>query len=316
MKTKKLIYLALFLLLTTSCSSTNAFKRSNSYTPKSHQKVIKQIQKLFYNFHGKAGLYVHNLATGETFAINADSLYPTASMIKVPIMVTLFNEMNEGKYTYNQQFVYDGKHDYPYDKDIINSEKIGTKVPLSQLIMLMISMSNNSAALWCQSIAGGGLAINHWLSTHGYKVLRMNSRTPGREQAYKKYGWGVTSPRELAELVTQIFKGKVVSKAASEEMYRTMSRSFWDGEAMSQIPYWVNVASKQGAVDQARSEVDFVNAPHGNYIFCIATKDQQDTSWTYNNAGYVLIRNVSKVLWQHFEPQSKYKFNPGRKKYW
>ena len=130
-----------------------------------------------------------------------------------------------------------------------------------------------------------------------------NARTPGREADYDRWGWGQTTPREMARLVTLIRERKVVSPAASEEMYRTMTRSFWTGEALSQLPPTVQAASKQGAVDKSRSEVVLVNAPSGDYVFCLITRNQQDESWHPDNEGYVLLRRVSALLWRHFEPR-------------
>ena len=130
----------------------------------------------------------------------------------------------------------------------------------------------------------------------------MNARTAGREAGYDRWGWGQTTPREMARLVTLIRQGQVVSPAASEEMYRTMTRSFWTGEALSQLPPTVQAASKQGAVDQSRSEVVLVNAPSGDYVFCVITKNQEDQSGRPENEGYVLLRRVSAALWKYFEP--------------
>ena len=87
-------------------------------------------------------------------------------------------------------------------------------------------------------------------------------------------------------------------------MYRILTRNYWNDVALSQIPPYVQAASKNGAVDAARSEVVLVNAPHGDYVFCVTTKNQADTSWTPGNEGWTLIRNVSRVLWQHFEPDA------------
>ena len=134
-------------------------------------------------------------------------------------------------------------------------------------------------------------------------VTRVNARTPGRESDYETWGWGQTTSREMARLVTLIRQGKVVSPAASEEMYRTLTRSFWTGEALSQLPPTVQAASKQGAVDQSRSEVVLVNAPSGDYVFCVITKNQQDESMKPENEGYVLLRRVSALLWRRFEPR-------------
>ena len=106
----------------------------------------------------------------------------------------------------------------------------------------------------------------------------------------------------MASLILKIRQEKAVSEPASERMYRNLIRIYWDGEALSQIPPYIQVASKQGAIDESRSEVVLVNAPHGDYVFCIITKNQQDTSWESNNEGFALIRKLSALLWNYFEP--------------
>jgi len=106
-----------------------------------------------------------------------------------------------------------------------------------------------------------------------------------------------------------------VSPAASERIYRNLIRIYYDEVALSEIPPYVQNASKSGAVDESRSEVVLVNAPHGDYVFCIATKNQQDTSWETNNEGWVLIRKLSKLLWNYYEPDSKWRPAPGMEKF-
>ena len=150
-------------------------------------------------------------------------------------------------------------------------------------------------------LAGGGPAINKWLEENGYKDTRVNSRTPGREANRSKFGWGQTTPKEMAELLVKIREGKVISPRASERIYRNLIRIYWDSQALSQIPPFVQVASKSGAVDQSRSEVVLVNAPHGDYVFCVITKNQKDESWNSTNEGFTIVRKVSEILWNYFE---------------
>ena len=229
-------------------------------------------------FQGDVGIYVHHLKSGRSAAIRADELFPTASMIKVPILVTLFDRIQRGELPFDTTLVYTDSLLYPGD-DILGSFKDSSKVALSRVIMLMITTSDNTAALWNQSLAGGGVAINGWLAGHGFDSTRVNSRTPGREANREAYGWGQTTPREMARLLTMIRSEQAVSPAASQEMYRDLTRIYWNGEALSQIPPWVQAASKQGAVDASRSEVVLVNAPSGDYVFCVITKNQQDQGW-------------------------------------
>jgi len=117
------------------------------------------------------------------------------------------------------------------------------------------------------------------------------------------------------KLLVMIREGKAVSPAASEEMYRVLTRIYWNDTALSQIPPFVQAASKQGAVDESRSEVVLVNAPHGDYVFCVIIKNQKDTGWKFENEGYEFIRAVSHMLWAYFEPDYGWQPADGYRKY-
>lgn len=271
--------------------------------------LTMKIQNLIKDFKGEVGIYVHHLKTGKIVDIYADSLFPTASMIKVPIMVAIMDKVEKGELNYDSLLVYRDSLAYPGD-DIVASLKDSATIRLSEVQMLSMTMSDNTGSLWLQYLAGTGTRINEIMDSLGFQNTRMNSRTPGREAIWKIYGWGVTTPREMAELVDSIYQGRVISPWASERMFRNMSRSYWDGEALSEIPPYIHAASKQGAVDESRSEVVLVNAPSGPYVFCVITKNQQDTTWGNDNEGYVLLRNISKMLWNYFEPEDTWKSYP------
>ena len=277
------------------------------------KKLTKKLQELVKGFNGEAGIFVKNLKTGKTASFNADTIFPTASMVKVPIMVGVFNEIEKGNLKYNQELTYRDSLLYE-GEDILGSFKDGEKIKLSKVQMLSITTSDNTASLWLQKLVGGE-NINNWLEAHGFEKTRVNSRTPGRRPDWEEYGWGQTTPREMARLAVMIREGKAVSEAASERMYRNLIRIYYDAEALSQIPPYVQAASKSGAVDQARSEVVLVNAPHGDYVFCITTKNQKDTSWNQQNEGFTLIRNLSALLWNYFEPKSQWEPAKGVEKY-
>ncbi|MBN1294152.1 MAG: serine hydrolase [Candidatus Latescibacteria bacterium] len=266
-------------------------------------ELAGKLDPLIRNFHGDVGIYARHLKSGRMFAYRADELFPTASMIKVSIMLALFDRVHRGELNYHEKLVYDGKYTYQgMNEDILSCYQIGKEIRLSKLIMLMITISDNSASIWSQALAGTGTNINRVLEENGFESLRINSRTPGREEAYEQYGWGQTSPREMSRLLIKIRNRELISPSACEEMYRVLTRIYWNGEALSQIPPYVQAASKQGALNQSRSEVVLVNAPSGDYVFCVISKNQEDTSWEDTNEGFVLLRDVSRVLWHHFEP--------------
>jgi beta-lactamase class A len=249
------------------------------------------------------GIYVRHLQSGRYAAIRADEMFPTASMIKVPIMLTLFQQMEDGRLGWLDTLTYRDSLLYAGEDDLLGKLRDSTPIPLAQVAMLMITTSDNTASLWLQKLVGTGTVINAWLAGHGFDSTRVNSRTPGREAARAMYGWGQTTPREMAELLVMIRQQRAVSPAADQEMYRMLTRIYWNGEALSRIPPWTQAASKQGEVDRSRSEVVLVNAPSGDYVFSVITKGQADTTYASSNEGFVLLRNVSALLWAAFEPK-------------
>jgi len=293
--------LTLFIIITSA-----AFSQTDA-------KLTGRLQDAVKGFNGQVGIYVHNLKTGKTAAINADTLFPTASMIKVSIQCGLMDKIEKGEMQYNQKLVYRDSLLYK-GEDILGSFKDKDTIEVSKVALLMITMSDNTASVWLQKLVGTDY-INHWLDVNGFKVMRDNSRATGREVMHEKYGWGVTTPYEMCRLFTMIRNGEAVSPAASERMYRNMGRIFWDDKALSQIPPYIHTISKQGALDESKSETVLVNAPHGDYVFSIITNHNNDQRWVEDNEADVLIRKVSALLYNYFEPKNTWKPADGIEKY-
>jgi len=287
--------LKLFIILL--FANTIAFAQTDS-------KLTKQLTELTRGFNGQVGIYVQNLKTGKTVEINADTLFPTASMIKVSILCGLMDKIQKGELNYHQKLVYRDSLSMGRG-EILGGEMDGDTIQLSKVAMLMITMSDNTASLWLQRLVTGEY-INNWLQQNGFANMRVNSRVKGREKIRSIYGWGVTTPREMCKLFTMIRNGEAVGPVASERMYRNLSHIYWDDNALSQIPPYVQAASKQGFVDESRSETVLVNAPHGDYVFSIITNHQKDQSYKHDNEGFTLIRKVSELLWHYYEPDSKW----------
>jgi beta-lactamase class A len=287
----KLLFLILTISTTVSAQTDN--------------KLTTQLQDAIKGFNGQVGIYVKNLKNGKTAAINADTLFPSASMIKVSIQCGVMDKIEKGELTYNQKLIYRDSLLYP-GEDILGSFKDKDTIELSKVAMLMITMSDNTASTWLQKIITGEY-INNWLEQNGFKVMRVNSRVKGREAIRAKYGWGVTTPYEMCRLFTMIRNSEAVSPAASERMYRNLGRIYWDNKALSQIPPYVHTVSKQGALDESKSETVLVNAPHGDYVFSIITNNNNDQRWVSDNEADILIRKVSALIWHYYEPKSDWK---------
>jgi beta-lactamase class A len=266
------------------------------------RKLENKISKLVAGFHGDVGVYVKNLQSGKSAGFDADSIFPTASMIKIPILIGITRKLEDKELFYDQTFIYKDSLLYA-GSDILGSFKQDEKIELGKLMMLMLTTSDNTASLWLQSLAGGGSRINELLDTLGFRQTKVNSRTPGRSEHQRKFGWGQTTPFEMATIMEKIYRGEVFTKQSSERMLRLLGRNYFDEHAISQIPPFIFVASKNGAVDASRSETLLVMAPHGPYVFSVITKNQADQSWNSQNEGWVLATKLSDLLWEYYEPR-------------
>ena len=282
----KKIYLLLLLI------PTSLFAQSVN------KKLQKSVEALVKNYKGDIGVYIQSLKTGKVVQINADTVFPTASIVKVPILIGIINKIQTGEVTFHQEQTYNDSMLYA-GVDILGSFKNGEKIELSKLLMLMLSMSDNTASLWLQKLAGTGTVINELMDKNGFKYTRVNSKTVGREDKRTQYGWGQTTPKEMASILEKMYRGEIINDSLSKKMIRLLGRNYWDEEALSEIPATIFVASKSGAVDASRSEILLVMAKEP-YILSVFTKNNTDTSWNYTNEAWVLIRKLSNISYSYF----------------
>lgn len=265
------------------------------------RRLEASLKEAIGDYHGQIGIYVKNLRTGKVVTINADTVFPTASIVKVPILVGVMDKIEKKELSYDSSLTYKDSLYYA-GSDILGSFKNNEKIALKKLIMLMLTTSDNTASLWLQSLAGGGTRINEIMDGLGLKETRVNSRTPGRENFRALYQWAQTTPLEMGTLFEKIYRSEVFSPAACERMLRCLGRNFWDeNEAISVIPPTIEVFSKNGCVNASRSEAMIVNAPKNPYVFCIFTKNNQDQRWLADNEAWAMARKLGKVVWEYYK---------------
>ncbi len=269
------------------------------------KKLQQQIENLVQGFNGDIGIYIHDLKHNKIVAINADTIFPTASIVKVSILMGIMEKIEKNALQYHQQLTYKDSLYYA-GEDILGSFKDGEKIELSKVMMLMLTTSDNTASLWLQALAGGGARVNEILDSIGFKATRVNSRTPGREANRNSYGWGQTTPREMETLMEKIVNKDISSVTISEKMLRLLGRQYWDEEAMSEVPPGIFIADKNGAVDDSRSEIMYVNSKKNPYILSVFTKNNKDESWNHTNEAWTLTRKLSALLWKYYNPHSNW----------
>lgn len=247
----------------------------------------------------RVGVHLRHLGTGDEVSIDADETFRAACMAKVPILVTLLQRVVDGELDWGSRFEVTADRAYGLDQ-VVDRLRIGSQIELAELVHLMVSLSDVGAGLWCQEIAGGGERVNDWLAGHGYDRTRVNSRTPGREADFARWGWGETTPREACDLLVAIRERRAVSPAADAHADRILSSTIFAQDSIAALPTDVHVITKTGWTEESSSEVLLIASPGGPFVSCVMIDDLTDADASLDSPALGLLREVVGLAWEHW----------------
>lgn len=286
-------------------------------TPAHIGSLRAELDAISGSFHGRIGYSLHHLATGDTLSRLGDEQFPTASTIKLAILVAAMEKVEKGEIRYDDARSF-AEQDRQYGTGLLHNYRAGTRVPFRDLVNLMITRSDNTAAIMLGQWIGAE-AINGWLDRHELRQTRLLVPFPysgSFEQAQaqgskewdllKVWGMGVTTPNEMRTLMTMILDGRAGTVAACEEMQRILGHQYYDDGIASQVPPWVTVASKHGSEDSTRSDVAIVHSPSGDYVLAIYTKSSNETGVKWDNEQDTAVRAISRAVWHYYHPGTKW----------
>ena len=264
------------------------------------------IRPLLAEYPGEIAVAVRHLESGVEFFERADTVQPTASLIKLAVMVTAYRQADSGQLQLNNLLELKDSDKVPGSGILTTHFSAGLKLSVRDSIRLMIRDSDNTATnLVVQQI--GLPSITDCMSGLGYPETRLNSLVyrgdtsiaPDRSQ---KFGLGSTTARETLELLDSIYRGT----AASEESCRAMLEHLQACEDRSmlarELPSGTKIAHKSGAVSASRCDAGLIYGPKGPFAICVLTTNNRDRSWEDTNAAHVVIGRIAKALFDHFNP--------------
>ena len=169
--------------------------------PLSAATLQSRVEEAVRSLHGTMGVAAKNLATGETVFVNADTPFPTASVIKVAVMVEVFHQIAEGRIRRDDTIPLDETTKVG-GSGVLQRLHGGLVLTVGDLLELMITVSDNTATNLLIALVGTGTwtsASSSYGITHT-KLLRPTFRDghpvyvfPDEE---KEFGLGVATPRE------------------------------------------------------------------------------------------------------------------------
>jgi len=266
------------VLITTffACQTTN---------PLDELKI--DIEKQIEAIEGDVAVAFLDLSNEENLIlINIDEEFHAASTMKVPVMIELYKQQNQGLINLNDSIVLinefksivDGssyKMDIGDDSDDVIYRKIGTKQTLYDLMAPMITVSSN-------------LATNVLIEIVDAKKTTQTMRDLGAEnidvlrgvEDQKAYDLGLsnsTTARDLMIIMKAVANGTAGTKADCEAMIAILKGQKWNDMIPKYLPKDVEVAHKTGSITGVHHDAAIVYPTNENaYVLVLLSKNLKD----------------------------------------
>lgn len=247
--------------------------------------------------HGVVGYSVIDLDNDVRMNRRGDETFPTASLIKLAILVTVYDLVSKGDLSlYDPLTVL--KIDQVPGSGVAQYLHNGTILTVRDAVWLMITLSDNTTTnllldriiirrVWDKMEA---LGLPH-TKVHS-KSFRRNSSVA--MDSSMKYGFGVTTPNEMAKLLELLARGKAVNPKADSEMLDIMEHNGND-MMLQRFAGGARAAHKDGETDQVRTECTLWYL-RNRIIACVLSKENKDTHWVVDNEGNVTLARIGEAI--------------------
>jgi hypothetical protein len=293
-------------------------------SPKTTPPPLEQrITKIADSFPGEMGVAVLDLSSGSEISVRGDRRFPTASLIKLAVMVEAYHQIAEGKLS-KEKSIEVAASDRVGDESVpLNMLHAGVRVTIADLLNLMIAYSDNTATnLLVREV--GAAAADRRMESYGLKdtkIFRPTFRDGHADVApelEREFGLGMITPREAARLMGLIADGKVVSRAACDEMLAILGNQFDRQMIPRSLPFErdkIFVANKTGWDEEKlpdaaglkgeiRTDAAYVKGPRSRYTIAICTRRGKDKRPGADNAALVTGAAVSRLVYDEMEKRA------------
>lgn len=247
--------------------------------------------------HGVVGYAIRDLDDGVALSRRGDETFPTASLIKVPVLVTVFDLVAQGKLSLDDRLTL-LKIDKVPGSGTLQFMHDGIEVTVRDAAWLMSTISDNTATnllldriairrVWEKMEA---LGLPH-SKIHSKTFLRLTSVAM---DSSVKYGLGVTTPNEMARLFELLARGQAVSPSADSTMLDILEHNE-DGVLLQRFAGGVRAAHKTGATDDVRTECSLFYLRH-RVVACVLTKENADTRWVLDSEAQLTMARMGEAI--------------------
>lgn len=268
-------------------SETKKPLMTSLYTTSSMPVLTARLQKLMQGYPTiKPAIFVWDYDSGKYVDINASTIYPTASIIKIPVLINLFKSIEA-----NQLTIYDTMQITPYfqadGSGHLKYRPVGETYTIDQLARFMIEESDNTATNMLISSVGSMEDVNAGIRQWGLKNTKINNWLPDIA------GTNYSTPKDLATMLYNLDNPGFLNINSREYIVDYMSHVENNRLIKAGLDPKALFIHKTGDIGKMLGDAGIVFTPAGKKYICVILANRP-----YNSpAGKEFIQNASKMIY-------------------
>ena len=252
-----------------SCTKNIAARSASWAELKDH------ISKATKGYRGDAAIVIKDLDMNWQIEANKDMPIPSASLVKIPIMMAYFRAAEEGKLKFSDTIELK-QSDKAAGSGLLKNMAAGSPCKIEDLIYLMITQSDNTAANMLIDRLGVG-SLDRYFSELGLKHTNLSRKMMDfrlRKNGVENY----TTVGDMAYILEQLYRGRFLTKAISKRCLELLSEQKINDRIPRRLPSDVTVAHKTGLENGVCHDVGIAYTAKGNFLICVLTKHEYTTA--------------------------------------
>ncbi|MFP6676499.1 MAG: serine hydrolase [Pirellulaceae bacterium] len=269
----------------------------------------QQLRPIIDNHDGDVSVAIRHLTTGESFQFRGDVAMPTASLIKFPVMIEAYRQIESGKLKLNQPIVLRDDDKVPGSGILTPHFSAGTTLSLRDAIQLMIVYSDNTATnlvidqVGLKNVGSTMESLGAGKTKIYAKVYRRDTTIAAAKS--QEFGLGSTTALEMVSLFAELDAGRLISQDACKRMLNHLSQCNDRSKLFRELHSETKLAHKTGAVSRARCDAGLLETATGTVAICVLTANNEDRRFNNDNEADVLIGKIANITYRHFSLNAK-----------
>lgn len=229
----------------------------------------KELEGRIADFRGDIGIVIKDLNKGWEINFNKETSFPSASLVKVPILLSYFYAQQEGRVRMNDLVSLK-----PYERvsgsKVLGDLASGSVFSVEELFEPMIARSDNTAANILIDLLGFE-ALNGYFNRIGLRntnVMRRMMDFEERKEGVENY----TTAGDMAYLLEILYRRSFLDSDISEKCLGFLRQQKINDRIPRKLPEGIAVAHKTGLENHICHDAGIVFTQKGDFLICVLTR--------------------------------------------